>query len=77
MTAAAVQGDYLFVGMEVLLEAIFQPGTFDGPFDSNFRATHTAAMLGEVELQAADFEFVSPMFPGTITMSLSREGIQQ
>ena len=41
------------------------------------RGGYRAGFSGEVELQAADFEFVSPMFPGTITMSLSLEGIQQ
>ena len=38
---------------------------------------YRAGFAGEVVLQAADFEFASPMFPKTITMSLSLEGIQQ
>ncbi len=38
---------------------------------------YRAGFSGEVELQAVDFEFAGPMFPKTITMSLSLEGIQQ
>ncbi len=61
LSATDLAGAWHLVGQLVENEVEFTPGSFDGPLDSNFRATCMANVLGTLEL-GSDNTFSLPSF---------------